>query len=151
MALTGAFLANQPGRRLWLHAMNTILFNFEAVMKMRNFKGLTTKVPYLESLSNKLAFLKDTNVPYLPMRDGDFPTELELKQWSRKNNSANGWLMYLSTPIWVHFNKPEKVMRAYFEKNDNRMNVTMRRYWTYRPCGEGPKDFLAIEKELSKY
>lgn len=103
MALTGAFLANQPGRRLWLHAMNTILFSFEAVTKMRNFRGFTTSVPYVESLSNGIAFLEDSSVPYLAMRDEDFPKELELKQWSSRKATSKHWLMYLSTPIWDHF------------------------------------------------
>ena len=52
MALTGSFLANQPGRRLWLHALNTILLNFEVMLKMRNFKGRQSKVPFVPNLSN---------------------------------------------------------------------------------------------------
>lgn len=48
MAITGVLLVNQNGRKLWLYALNTILFNFEALFKLRNLAGDRPLVPEID-------------------------------------------------------------------------------------------------------
>jgi len=133
MALTGIFLVNQKGRKLWLYCLHTILFNFEAIFKLRNLVGKVAKVPEIDFQSNGRAFLAKGEAPYLEMRDDCFPKITHLLCWDKNWQTDKAWLMFLSTPVWALDQIGNRTAKDFFEYFSENLNLTLRRLWLRRP------------------
>jgi hypothetical protein len=86
VAITGVPLVNQKSRILWLYGLHTLLFNFEAMFKMRNLNKKPAFVPYINVASNGRAF--GTGIaPDVRFRDLLFYKLSDLLHWSKDERS----------------------------------------------------------------
>lgn len=89
MAVTGVPLTNQKGREAWLLLLNSIIFTFESLLKLRNMQNYMPWVGKYR-LTNMRAFLRVSkqeknlrlaNAPNLPLRDASPPVEKHFILW----------------------------------------------------------------------
>jgi hypothetical protein len=136
MGLSGVLLLNQQGRKLWLYAIHTLLFNFEAIYKLRNLSDRRPLVPEIPLQSNGKAFTQFENyVPLMDYRDNPFPVVKHLLSFDRNYLSDKAWLNYLSVPIFELDLLDETTVRDFFNLHCDKINQTLRRHWIRVPGG----------------